>query len=230
MVFTWSENPYRDMWNHLMFLSKMNNARKLLSGSISSGRSLLYTQGPDLDKKAKQLSFCIAQSYEYFRAADSASIATSPLLYYYGMLSLAKSLIVANERPVYLEDVKYHGLARRPKDARISKYDNSPNLWTIEKEYALTRQDGVFPHLKDVLTGSRYPNSSTFVLKDLLAVIPEISQMFEKYYGRKSIVLYLNRYKQLSTDPYEIQIYIQEKDEKKIFKRIPELKKDGNRS
>ena len=162
MVFTWSENPYKDMWNHLLFLSKMNNTKKLLSGSISSGRTLLYPEGPVLEKKAKQVSFCIAQAYEYFRAADSVSIATSPLLYYYGMLSLAKSLIVANERPIYLENIKYHGLARRPKDAQISNYDSRPDVWTIEKEYAVAHQDGVFPHLKYVLTGSIYPHYAVY--------------------------------------------------------------------
>ena len=214
------------MWNHLLFLSKMNNTKKLLSGSISSRRSLNYTQRSVLNKKAKQVSFCVAQSFEYFRAADSVSTATSPLLYYYGMLSLAKSLIVANQETVFLEDVNYHGLARRPKDTQISNYDNRPELWTIEKEYALTREDGVFPQLKELLTGSRYPDLSTFVLKDLLAVIPEISQMFEKYYGKESQVLYLYRFTERSKTPYEIQICIREKDEQKIFKRIPELKKD----
>ncbi len=50
--------------------------------------------------------------------------------------------------------------------------------------------------------------------------------MFEKYYGEESKVLYLYKFDERSKTPYEIQICIREKDEQKIFKRIPELKKD----
>ena len=122
MVFTWSENPYSDMWNQLMFLSKKNNAKKLLAGDIRSGRILIYEQGAELERKASQVSFGINQASEYYRAAGSASVATSPLLFFYGMLSLAKTLIVANKKDIYFEDMKYHGLTQNcAKDAEITK-------------------------------------------------------------------------------------------------------------
>ena len=226
LVFTWSENPYEDMWNHLLFLAKKNNAKKLLSGSISSGRTVIYKQRSILEKKANQVSFGISQSFEYFHAADSVSITTSPLLYFYGMLSLAKSLIVANRKKVFLEDIDYHGLARRPKDKTIAAYDSKPKSWEIEKEYAVSRASGVFPHFTDVISDFQYPNGAVFALKDTLAVCPEISQFFEKYYGKASKTLYLYQFQIISEDLYKIEICPSERDEKEIYKRIPQLGKD----
>lgn len=225
MVFTWSENPYEDMWNHLMFLSKRNNAKNLLAGKIRSARAMIYDEGKELEKKATQVAFGISQSFEYFQAAHSVSVATSPLLYFYGMLSLAKSLIVANEKDVYLEDVRYHGLAKLPRDKTLENYESDPESWNVESEYAIAR-DGVFPHFTKVISNFEYPNKAIFTFKDVLAVCPETSQMFERYYAEPSKILYLYSFKQVSKDPFKIQICPRETDEKEIFERVPELSED----
>jgi hypothetical protein len=111
-IFTYSEDPYRDTWNHLRFLAIKSNAKNLLAGKIPSAMSvIIYEDESTLEKKAAQVSFGINQSYEYFRAAETVSVVTSPLLYFYGMLSLAKSPIVANQTETYLEDIAEHGRA-----------------------------------------------------------------------------------------------------------------------
>jgi hypothetical protein len=225
MVFTWSEDPYRDMWHHLMFLARRNNAKNLLSGNIRSERTVTYQLGESLDKKANQVSFGISQSFEYFRAADSVSVATSPLLYFYGVLSLAKSLIVANEADTYLEDMRYHGLAKKPRDAALETYEQNPESWNMEGEFGVTHE-GVFKHFTKVVSDFEYPDGSVITFKDLLAVCPEIRQMFDKYYGGPSKTLYLYHFEKLSEDPYKIQICPEEKDEKKIFQCIPEFATD----
>ena len=208
-----------------MFLAKRNNAKNLLAGNIPSARTVIYKQGRSLEKKADQVSFGINQSFEYFRAADSVSIVTSPLLYFYGMLSLAKSVIVANETDIYLEDIKYHGLARRPKDDKLETYEKNPESWNIESEYAIIR-DGVFPHFTKAICDFQYPSNAVFTFKDILAVCPETSQMFEKYYEEPSRVLYLYRFRTISKDPYKIEICPSKTDEEEIFKRIPQLAED----
>jgi hypothetical protein len=225
MVFTWSEDPYRDMWHHLMFLAKRDNARNLLSGNIPSNRSVIYNPGSSLDKKASQVSFGISQSSEYFRAADAVSVATSPLLYFYGMRSLAKSLVVANEADTYLENMMYHGLAKKSRDAALEAYEKDPQSWTMEAEFAVTRK-GVFKHLTQAVSDFQYPDGSVITFKDLLAVCPEIRQMFSKYYGETSKTLYLHSFQETSKDPYRIQICPDERDESKIFQCIPEFATD----
>lgn len=225
LVFTWSENPYADMWNHLLFLAKKNNVERLLSGEIESGRTQKYHEKEVLEKKAIQVSFGISQSFEYFRAADTVGVATSPLLYFYGALSLAKSLVVANEKEAYFEGLKYHGLTGRPIDSVLETYSADPKLWKMEDEYAILRK-GVSKCFTEVVCGFHLPDNSVVLFKDLLAVCPEIAQMFEIYYGEPSRTLYLYQFKQISEKPYKIEICPCEVDEKRILERIPSFGRD----
>ena len=113
-MLTWSENPNNDLWNHIKFFSSEHNCRKLLKGEIKGGRPLIYLDSPELEKKVKQITMCLKQATEYFAAANEVSINTSPLLLFYGMLSLAKVLIVFNKEEIFLESVQYHVLETRP--------------------------------------------------------------------------------------------------------------------
>ena len=224
LVFTWSENPYSDMWSHLMFLSKTKNAKNLLLGKLQSNRKIIYKDGTELDRKANQLSLGITQAWEYFRAADSVSIATSPLLYFYGMLSLAKSLIIANKKNLFFEDIKYHGLTQNSKDTTIENYKKNPKNWKMEDEFIEIRS-GVAPHLMELIDNFQIPNESIITFKDLLSVCPEIAQLFELYYQEPSNTIYLY-YIREDSDPYKLVICPSAKNEVEIFKRIPELAKD----
>jgi hypothetical protein len=194
-----------------MFLSKKNHAKNLLSGKISSKRTVFYKLKEVLDKKANQVSFGISQSFEYFQAADSVTIATRPLLCFYGMLSLAKSLIVANNKDLYLEDIKYHGFTQRPIDIALETYVNNPKDWKMESEYAIIRE-GVSQHLTEVMCGFRFPGKTIITFKDILAVCPEIAQMYEFFYGGPSKTIYLYRFRTISKDPYKIEICPAETD------------------
>lgn len=141
---TWTENPINEIWKQMKFLSYKENCRNLLTGKIKSGRSLLYnTSDPFLDRKITEITMCIQQGIEYFNAANKVTINTSPLLTYYGMLSLAKALIVANTRDGFIDDIKYHGLSTRPSTQALNDFRNDKNSWCIEKEFAIIN-GGVF--------------------------------------------------------------------------------------
>ena len=45
-------------------------------------------------KQAEQLRYCILQAEEYFRAAESVTMATKPVLIYYGIISLALAKVL----------------------------------------------------------------------------------------------------------------------------------------
>ncbi len=67
-------------------------------------------------KQAEQLKFCLAQAKEYFTAADAVSLATRPVLLYYGVMSLALAEVLlkqtADSRLAKLRaDHNCHGLA-----------------------------------------------------------------------------------------------------------------------
>lgn len=224
-MFTWSENPIFDLWDHIMFYSNEMNCKKLLTGEIESGRGLIYTDNLVIDKKTNQIVMCIKQAYEYFKAANNVSINTSPLLLFYGMLSLAKALVVANKKDVYLEDIKYHGLETRPITNELRNYQKHPDIWEMEKEYAVTN-DGVFKHLTEVINDSVFENGSIIRFKNLFSLCPEISGMFEKYYNEPSKVLYLYDYTLISKEPIKIKISFSGYQEEDVYVRIPELRND----
>jgi hypothetical protein len=212
-MFTWTDDPYQTMWGHLRLLSHEHNARQLLSGKLGKQR-YLAPPGPDLlDRKAAQVSYCILQAHEYYKAAEAVTIHTSPLLYFYGMLSLAKAVIVANDPVKLLDDVKYHGL----------KYDRaSGRASTLEDRTALL-SGGVFDELTGVICNFRYPRGAVFRLKDVLSISPELAQVYELYYGEPSRTLYSYAARVLSSDPYLVELWVTVPDASDAFEHIPEL-------
>jgi hypothetical protein len=81
-------NPYEAMWNYLRLFTVKANVKKLLTGEMPTKRKTYKIDNNLLDKKANQVAYSIRQADEYYKAAESVTINTSPLLYFYGMLAL----------------------------------------------------------------------------------------------------------------------------------------------
>ena len=205
-MLTWTNRPYETMWNHLNLFSSKANAKSLLQGRMKSQRLWGYFDEALLEKKSSQLAYSISQAYEYFRAADTITVNTSPLLYFYGMLALAKALIVANNPNVLLHDIKYHGLHTRPINHALQNYAQDDTQWSIANEYAVTNA-GVFKELTDLIHSFTFTdNISIIKYKDILSVDPELSEFYGRYYDEPSRVHYLYDVKFLSDDPYRIEL------------------------
>src|SRR5687768_9895481 len=110
-MFTWTETPLTDMWNHLRYLGSSANVARLLSGEIESGRHTALPRSSDLDKRSYEIASCIRQADGYYRAAAAVGLAVNPLLQFYGAEALAKASILANDTSVWLSDISYHGLS-----------------------------------------------------------------------------------------------------------------------
>lgn len=216
-MLTWTDQPYATMWSHLRVLSHVHNARRLLLNQFGGTRRILPPAGPLLDQKAAQLSYCVLQADEYFRAAESVSINTSPLLYFYGMLSLAKATVVANDPQKLLDDVKYHGL----------NHDKAQRAATVDDQLAFVN-GGVFDELMNVVLGYRLPKGSAFRFRDVLAISPELSKMYERHFGTPP--RWTHFYSQeLSEDPYRLKICIAAKNEEDVLSVFPEFARDFER-
>lgn len=224
-MFTYTETPLKDIWEHIRFLSIENNCKRLLKGEIKSNRTLIYSDEDILNKKSKEISMCLRQADEYFTASEATSINTSPLLLFYGMLSLSKALIVANKKDLYLDNIKYHGLETRPRYDFLKTYNDNPENWNIEKEYAVTN-DGVFSHLLEILDDFTFPKSSVIEFKEIIKCIPELWGIYEKYYNESSNVLGLYSKDEKTEPDYSLKLSISGKDPKKILTIIPELQND----
>lgn len=185
-MYTWSENPTNEIWKQLKLLSYKENCKNLLIGVIKSGRTSKYAMNdPTVEKKSLEISMLIQQGIEYFDASNRVTINTSPLLIYYGMLSLAKALIVANSE-ANIDDIKYHGLSTRPISQELEEFRRNKNLCTIEKEYAVVN-NGVFCELNKVICPNAIiPNNSIIRIKDCLFSVPELKDYYEKYYQEPS--------------------------------------------
>jgi len=210
------------MWNHLSFLGSSSNCKRLLNGEINPKRSVLYENGPELEKKANQIAMCINQGREYFYAAQKVSINTSPLLYFYGMLSLAKSLIVSNNRDLFLEDIEYHGLTARPNSEYLKKYKRDSSKWEIEKEFAVTK-GGVFKHLSTILNDYAFEDDSIFRFKDVISICPELSAFFKKYYKEDSKLMDLYSISSKKDPTFKLELALQGLDENVAYTHFPEL-------
>jgi YaaC-like Protein len=214
-MLTWTDQPYSTMWAHLRLLSHEQNARRLLQNNMGGARTRPTVQSILLDQKAAQLSYCVLQAYEYYQAAESVTINTSPLLYFYGMLSLAKATIIANDPDKLLDDIRFHGL----------QHDKARRANTVEDQVAILN-GGVFDDFINVVAGFRFPRGATFGFKVVLSISPELSNMYERYYPEKARCMYLYNIETLSKDPYKLRVRPQVRTKEEAYARIPELAND----
>jgi len=223
----WTENPINEMWKQLKFISYKENCRNLLIGKIKSGRTLIYsTTDTILERKIDEISMCIQQGIEYFDAANRITINTSPLLVYYGMLSLAKALVVANSKDTFIDDIKYHGLSTRPVNAELEAFRSDKTNWCIENEFAVVNS-GVFNSLNTLINPSRVLHKDSIInIKNSISCVPEMKALFEKFYNEhsNSFDMY-TELKEFETGKLEFAIGNEENPEK-LFKCIPKITND----
>jgi hypothetical protein len=172
-----------------------------------------------LEAKSRQLAYCIVQASQYYRAADAVTVDTSPLLYFYGMLSLAKALVVANDSQVLLDGVRFHGL-------KMDRSTPPVSLEALGARIDKRRDRGVFSYLTKVVQGFEYPQGAVLTLKDVLSISPELFEMYERYFGEKArcVGCYMTRLH--STNPYRIEICALANAPEDVTARIPELGTD----
>jgi len=201
---TWTHQPYDAIWNYILFLSSKANVKKLLLGQTPSKRRHIFPEGELVEKKSGQIAYSIAQAREYYNAADAVSVATSPLLYFYGMLSLAKAIIIANDPELLLDGIKYHGLTSRPNSDYLANYASNEKAWTLEDEYAVVKP-GVFTHLAKITQGIVIPDENVYHLQQLFSVNPELSDTYVRSYNDSPQVQYLYAYEE-TVEPYNLII------------------------
>ena len=110
------------IWNSLRRFQNVQRVSELIrEQKCISGRQLQLAK-----KQALQIRQCLLQAREYFQAAKAVSLATRPLLLYYGMLSLALAEVLFKQDGTSSIDYarqshRHHGLIAIVKD-RPAKY------------------------------------------------------------------------------------------------------------
>ena len=87
------DDPLVEMWKHLRLLEDTSTVSEIMSAEHFQGKSHEVEKNlKNISKQAEQVSFCIRQAEEYFESSNVVSLATKPLLLYYGAASLAMAL------------------------------------------------------------------------------------------------------------------------------------------
>ena len=169
-----TENPKQSLWLELSFFESDGNARQFLSKRFPRK----YTKPTTLTNAAQQLSYAIKQAKEFYTAASYMSSITSPLMYFYGMSNLAKALMVACQGQVVMSSS--HGLQRA-----------SPNITsaTIDTYTVKVLGQGTFHNFYKCYSSAKHLKDTSWNLKELLSVIPELRYSFEEVYSEKSNVV-----------------------------------------
>jgi hypothetical protein len=226
-MFTWSESPYQDMWNHLRAFSQAHNVRKLLTGQLryknEVASAYLYPSEDVVISKSKQIAMCVRQADEYFMAAEAVSVTTSPLMLFYGASSLAKALIVARCPDKDLSDIKYHGLDTRPKSQEIASYSESPSSWRLEDEYAYAN-NGAFLNFCKALNTYQFEVGTLFRFKSILKMYPELAEFYKRFFGELPPIIYVSNITQ-KQNPFVLSFCTRQKDhlEDSVFPELKEL-------
>ncbi|OEF97598.1 YaaC family protein [Desulfuribacillus alkaliarsenatis] len=176
-----TEEPYNKMWDYYMYFESEDTVKQFLLQKYSyldtlSTQTLAYQNTP-------KIIYYIKQARAYYNAAQTSNTLVKPLLLYYGMTSLSKALININD-PYYPKttSVLRHGISTRK--IKKTQYHFLDDEIKIQKE-------GLFILLNDILKGPTLPLNTKFLVFELLSVIPEIKDSYERL-NRKSKVVPVN--------------------------------------
>lgn len=148
-----------------------------------------------LEENARNIAKYVAQARELFQVARSVSELASPVLYYYGMLSLAEALIMSmyhfNDSERSVKGFYTHGLT----------IDRNTYNDVIVKPY------GTFPRLHDCYSTepALYLARNSFSIKELLSVNPDLRDEYALIYGEKPNIQPAEGHIDVEREEYEIQ-------------------------
>ncbi len=159
-VYINSENSAKDQWKLLAQYAYSTNIVRYLHqhGFADSERLVEYIAG------------CFRQSEAYFIAAEGSPIDISPLLQYYGAVTLlagASALTRGGQLPI-----KEHGM---------SLY--ASNIKRIADTQVIPRRNGALQQFAGIFSpGCLFVNGEPWTMEEILGSIPDLKQDFENCY------------------------------------------------
>jgi hypothetical protein len=113
-----TDNPTKQVWKLLRYFLDENTTAERIQKLHDTPSEVVKKQKVNIKKQAKQIGYCILQAEEYFKASSQVTVATRPLLLYYGAVSLAQALILLKRDGLWsfdgnssnVENYKHHGL------------------------------------------------------------------------------------------------------------------------
>jgi YaaC-like Protein len=89
-----AEQPTEQIWKLLRLFLDSDATAVRYANFVDIGDEEYEKKKENIFKQVKQIGYCIRQAEEYFRAGSQVSLATRPLLLYYGAVSLSQALVL----------------------------------------------------------------------------------------------------------------------------------------
>ncbi|WP_367757541.1 YaaC family protein [Ammoniphilus sp. 3BR4] len=178
------ENPNEKMWSMFVYFESEPHVKRFLEKTYQAN------QGQDASRFAFQNThkfiYYIKQGKEYYNAASTSNILVKPLLIYYGMVSLLKAVIISSD-PGYPAHTRVlqHGITSR----KLKKLD-----YSFSEDEVKVQKEGLFPMVASYLNSDHIVGQK-FKIKDLLSLIPELRESYEKSYEETTLIpLHISRH------------------------------------
>lgn len=175
----------KDAWKILSLLTSSHNVKRLLCGDVYSGRVRWPRTTAGIGISSTQIAACIRNAREYFIPSNLVTLNISPLLIYYGALSLAKAMILSSRKQASLDSFRHHGLSMVSK--KLDDQSSRKSLKRIDERKAIVKK-GVFHQLCDCIQ-TPCKLKTEYSLREVLRVTPDISDIYIRYYNEYSHVV-----------------------------------------
>jgi hypothetical protein len=163
------ENSIDRMWSLFLFFENEPMAKQHLFQSYALIKD---------EKEANRLAFenthkfiyFLKQGTAYFNSAKKSDLIVRPLLVYYGITSLMKSILLLKD-PHYPKttSVLQHGITTRKK---------KKNNYSFQDDEIKVQKDGLLPYFSQIVTNDPLLTHRKYKVLDLFSMIPELQDSF----------------------------------------------------
>lgn len=182
-----SLDPYGKVWEYLRRFRSVQHCDRYLRHLIPVGSA----HAPLVPTKARQIASIVEQAEQYFDSARNSAWEIRPLLTYYGMVGLAKCLILAGDNRYTLESTnpssaeqEVHGLSWRAHDAADRAIrDGSGLLDEFCYVTSSTNRPGLYTLFRSCYAVNNVPHGTRFTVKELLSLIPDLQREFYMHFN-----------------------------------------------
>lgn len=182
LKFVRSDNKYQSIWQYLRRYKNITYIKTRLQAEYPS-----LTERR-LNIKSNHISSCVRQAEAFFDSSLQSDMAIKPLILYYGMLNLAKALIMFgdNEYTLSSPDFAQHGLNIRAKPKTVSPYDilvrkNYINL--IDEYCYIQKGESIFKLFHACWSTVDLSADMRFNLKELISMHPDGWKAITSHYS-----------------------------------------------
>jgi hypothetical protein len=177
-----STNILGTIWKYLGRYKSIEYTKSVLTPQVTSHSGLI-------DKKAEQIAFTIRQAEDFFLSAREGDISIKPLLTYYGILGLAKCLILSGDNPYTLQATQLdysehgsHGLSWKA-NTRDANQVSARDSEKLSLEFCKAQLSGVYPLFRNCYADVAIPQNTVIDIKILISLIGENWQLFNSYFS-----------------------------------------------